>query len=89
MKIGLALMALPLALFALPGCETLTQTPAENGNQMVHAISTTGSEIPDDVQELLLIDRPSWLSSKPVPDHIINYDKVYPKGTPYYFKDNP
>jgi hypothetical protein len=83
------LMAVPLLLLPLAGCETLTQTPAENGNMMAHACSTNGGEMVDDMDRLALLDRPSILSDKPVPEVIVNYNKVYPKGTPYFFRDNP
>ncbi|MGN6368546.1 MAG: hypothetical protein ACTHN5_09820 [Phycisphaerae bacterium] len=67
MKSTLALMALSLALLPLAGCETLTDTPAENGNRIVRTIDTNGKQIPDDAERILLLDRPSWLSDKPIP----------------------
>ncbi len=89
MKCGLLLMAFPLALLPLTGCESLTDTPAENGNRMVHAMDTNGKQIPDDVERILLLDRPTRLTEKPVPQSIVYPNKVYPTGTPYFFKDNP
>ncbi|HUO09499.1 MAG TPA: hypothetical protein VM008_14415 [Phycisphaerae bacterium] len=67
MKSILYVMALSLSLLPLAGCETLTDTPAENGNRVARAIDTNGKEIPDDTERLLLLDRPSWLSDRPIP----------------------
>jgi len=56
-----------LALSTLPGCETLTETPGQNMNKVQRAVFINTMELPDDTEELLLIDRPSWLSRKPMP----------------------
>ena len=67
MKSIFCVMALSLALLPLASCETLTDTPAENGNRMARTIDTNGKQIPDDTERILLLDRPSWLSDKPIP----------------------
>ncbi len=55
------------ALSMLPGCETLTESPGENRNRMARAIDTNGKQIPDDVERILLIDKPSTMTDRPVP----------------------
>jgi hypothetical protein len=68
MKALLYAMALSLVLFPLAGCETLTDTPGENLARLAHSIDTNGKQIPEDIEnDLLYINRPSWLSKKPVP----------------------
>ena len=67
MKLMVYLVALSLSLLPFAGCETLSDTPSENGNRIVHAIDTNGKQIPEDAERILLIDRPSWLSDKPIP----------------------
>jgi hypothetical protein len=89
MKLRLAVMALAAAILPLAGCETLTQTPNEYGNMAWVATSESGGQIGDDMANLLLYDRASWLSDKPVPNAPWDPSRVYPKGTPYYFRDNP
>jgi hypothetical protein len=68
MKSLFYVMALSLALLPLAGCETLTDTPGENGNRIVRTIDTNGKQIPDDFDNVMLLDRPSLLSDKPVPN---------------------
>ena len=70
MKSSFCLLALGLGLSFLPlaGCETLTDTPGENGNRMVRTIDTGGKEFVDDTERMALLDRPSHLSDKPVPN---------------------
>lgn len=58
-----------LSMFLLAGCETLSQTPSENANTMGHAISTNGKQIPEDVERLWMVDQPSRLSRKPIPNN--------------------
>lgn len=69
MKLGLVMAGLIVGTAMLGGCETLSQTPGENANQVWHAMDTTAKQIPDDVEMLLLIDKPIRLSEKPVPRH--------------------
>ncbi len=63
----LFLAVLPLAL-SLGACETLTQTAGDNRNEILHTVDTNGKEIPTDVENLLLLDHPSYLSAAPVPN---------------------
>jgi hypothetical protein len=69
MKCLFYVMAFSVALAPLAGCETLTETPGQNGNRMVRAIDTNGKEMVDDLQWIGLVDRPSWLTMKPVPQY--------------------
>jgi len=70
MKIGvLAMVVVGATLGLLTGCETLSQTPGENFNTIAHTINTNGGQIPDDVENALLLNRPSWLSKKPIPNN--------------------
>ena len=69
MKALLYTMAFSLLAAPLVGCETLTDTPGENRNRLIRAIDTNGKQIVDDIQnDLLYINRPSWLSARPVPN---------------------
>ena len=68
MKSLFYVMALSLTMLPLAGCSTLTDTNAENGNRIVRTFDTNGKEMVDDTDRLLLIDRPSWLSDKPIPN---------------------
>lgn len=63
----LAIMLGVSALTVLPGCETLTESPGENRVRVARAIDSNGKQIPDDVERVLLIDKPSTLTEKPVP----------------------
>jgi hypothetical protein len=68
MKLSLLLLAaLPLTL-SLGACETLTQTAGDNRNQVLHTMDTNGKEIPTDVEDLLLLNHPSYSSAAPVPN---------------------
>ncbi len=51
----------------LTGCQTLTDTPGENSVRVGHAISTDWLQVPDNVESVLLINRPTQLSQEPVP----------------------
>ncbi len=88
MKFRIALLALAACIVPLTGCETLTQTPSEYGNMAINSADTSGKQIGDDVAYILLYDRATWLTEKPVPNKPFDPSKVYPKGTPYYFRDN-
>jgi len=68
MKSLFCVMAFSLAMLPLTACSTLTDTSAENGNRIVRTFDTNGKEMVDDADVILLIDRPSWLSDKPVPN---------------------
>lgn len=66
MKKLLLLSLLALPLLSLGGCETLVDSSAENGNRVARTVDTNGKQIPDDTERLLLLDRPSWLTDKPI-----------------------
>jgi len=66
--VGLLSVAL-LGLGGLAGCETLSQTPGENANMMAHTCDTNGKMIPSEVETLLMLDRPTWLSREPIPNN--------------------
>ena len=68
MKSILYVSALSLALLPFAGCSNLTDTPGENGNRIVRTLDTNGKEMVDDFEWALLLDRPSILSDKPVPN---------------------
>ena len=69
MKAFLYTMALSLLVLPFAGCETLTDTPGENRNRLLHSMDTNFKQIVDDIQgPVLYIDRPSWLSKRPVPN---------------------
>jgi len=65
----LAMVVGALSLTVLSGCETLTETPGQQRNRMARAIDTNGKQIPDDVESVLLIDKPSTLTKKAVPSY--------------------
>lgn len=67
MKVVLPMMALA-SVVALSGCTTLSETSAENGNRIIHTSYTNVLQIPDDAEEILLLDHPSWLSKDPIPN---------------------
>lgn len=68
MKSLLSVAALSLLLLPLGGCSSLSETSGENGNRIVRTIDTNGKEIVDDTDRGLLLDRPSHLSEKPIPN---------------------
>jgi hypothetical protein len=67
MKLWLSSMALCGMLLPLAGCETLVDTPAENQVRVSHAVAMDVKQIPGDVDRILFIDRPMWLSRYPMP----------------------
>ena len=69
MKLGVLMMGLACGAFLLGGCETLSQTAGENRNRVLRSMDTTAKQIPDDVQMLLLLDKPIRLTEKPVPSY--------------------
>jgi hypothetical protein len=73
MKVSLRVMALAaiMAPFALScgGCATLAETGGENFNRIARTTDTNLKEIPTDVETLLLLDHPSYLSKIPVPSN--------------------
>jgi hypothetical protein len=68
MKSVICVLGLGFGLSLLAGCSTLTDTPGENGSRIVRAIDSNGKMFIDDTERMALIDRPSHLSDKPVPN---------------------
>jgi hypothetical protein len=64
------LLAMALAGMVLPvaGCETLADTPKENGVRVAHAVIIDFRQVPNDLEYILFLDRPSWLSRYPIPN---------------------
>ena len=70
MKYRLLALALAIAgLGLLGGCQTLSETPGENWNTVAHGQDLDLKQIPEDTERLLLLDRPEWLSKKPIPSY--------------------
>jgi len=69
MKAMLSAIALSFVVLPFAGCETLSETAGENRNRLLLSIDTNGKQIVDDAQRSLYIDRPSWLSRHPIPNH--------------------
>jgi hypothetical protein len=68
MKTWLLTMALAGMMLPLAGCETLTDTKAENKVRLEHAAILNMRQINNDVQYMLYIERPMWLSRYPIPN---------------------
>ncbi|MGC8623984.1 MAG: hypothetical protein ACP5I8_03300 [Phycisphaerae bacterium] len=70
MKRYVALLLMAGAASLLPmlaGCQTLTDTPGQNAVRVDHAITTDWLQVPDATESVLLLNRPTQLSEKPVP----------------------
>jgi hypothetical protein len=63
LSVALAGMLLPLA-----GCETYTDTKAENKVRVKHAAELNLRGVPNDLEYILYIERPVWLSRYPIPN---------------------
>jgi hypothetical protein len=68
MKTLLLTMALTGFLLPLAGCETLTDTPAENRVRLGHAAQMDLRQMNNDWEYLLYLERPVWLSRYPIPN---------------------
>jgi hypothetical protein len=68
MKTLLLMMALAGFLLPLAGCETLTDTEAENRVRLRHAAEMNMRQINNDWQYMLYLERPVWLSRYPIPN---------------------
>ncbi len=55
-----------LALPALSGCQTLTDTPGQNANRISRTMTTDWYQVGDATERVLLLDRPVTLSATPV-----------------------
>jgi len=67
-KMWLAVMALGGLVLPMAGCETLSETAAENDVRVKHAMLLDLRQIPNDVEYMLYLDRPVWLSRYPIPN---------------------
>jgi len=68
MKTLMLSMALAGTLLPLAGCETLTDTKAENEVRVRHAAAMDMKQINNDLEYILYLDRPVWLSRYPIPN---------------------
>jgi hypothetical protein len=51
----------------LAGCQTLTDTPGQNAVRVHHAMATDWLQVPENAEDVLMLNRPTQLSDKPVP----------------------
>ncbi len=68
MKRLILTMALAGILLPLAGCETLSETKAENQVRVEHAMVIDLRQAPNDLEYILYLDRPVWLSRYPIPN---------------------
>ncbi len=68
MKTWLLTMALAVMMLPLVGCETLTDTRAENTVRLEHAALMDLRQVNTDWQYVLYMERPVWLSRYPIPN---------------------
>ena len=64
----LPMMALAALLLPLAGCETLADTKSENSVRVKHAMILDLRQLNNDVEYVLYLDRPVWLSRYPIPN---------------------
>jgi hypothetical protein len=68
MKTWLLTMALAGMMLPLVGCETMTDTKAENRVRLEHAAIMNMRQINNDWQNMLYLERPVWMSRFPIPN---------------------
>jgi hypothetical protein len=68
MKTLLLTMALAGLMLPLAGCETLTDTAGENRVRVRHAVEMDLRQVNNDMEYLLYLERPVWLSRYPIPN---------------------
>jgi hypothetical protein len=68
MKTLMMVLALAGLMVPMAGCETLADTPAENAVRIKHAMALNLRQMNNDIQYILYIDRPVWLSRYPIPN---------------------
>lgn len=68
MKTLMLTMALAGMMLPLAGCETLTDTKAENEVRVRHAMAMDLKQVNNDLQYIFYLDRPVWLSRYPIPN---------------------
>ena len=68
MKSLFLVMALAGMMVPLASCESIPDTQAENEVRVKHAMLLDMRQITNDVEYVLYIDRPVWLSRFPIPN---------------------
>ena len=68
MKTMLLTVALAGMLLPLAGCETMTDTRAENRVRVRHAAEINLRGLANDTEYILYLERPVWLSRYPIPN---------------------
>lgn len=68
MKTLLLAMALAGLMIPLTGCETYTDTAAENRVRLRHAAELDLRGVPTDAEYIMYLERPVWLSRYPIPN---------------------
>ena len=68
MKTLLLTMALAGMVLPLVGCETYTDTAAENRVRVRHAMRMDLNGVPNDAEYIMYLDRPVWLTRDPIPN---------------------
>jgi hypothetical protein len=69
MKTLLLTMALAGFLLPLSGCETIPDTKNENAVRVEHAMIINLKQMNGDIESVLYLDRPVWLSRYPIPNN--------------------
>ncbi len=67
LTVATLMMGLVGLLPLLSGCQTLSDTPGSNAVRVNQAMSTDMLQVPDDAENIMLLDRPVQLSDQPVP----------------------
>ena len=68
MKPWILTMALVGIMVPMAGCETVSETASENQVRVTHAMAVDMLQVPNDLEYVLYIDRPVWLSRYPIPN---------------------
>ncbi len=68
MKTLMFSMVLAGILLPMAGCETLTDTKAENEVRVRHAMAIDLKQMNNDLEYISYLDRPVWLSRYPIPN---------------------
>ena len=68
MKPWILTVALVGIMVPMAGCETVSETASENQVRVAHAMVMDMQQVPSDVESVLLMDRPMWLSKYPIPN---------------------
>ncbi len=68
MKLCVLMVALAGMMLPLAGCETLADTRAENEVRVRHAMEMNMRQMNNDLEYILYLERPVWLSRYPIPN---------------------